>query len=199
MSGLDRLIQRIDEESRDHAEEISTAAAAYEERLLEKARQKDLEEREVRLSKTEEDVLLLKERRRSNVRLKVRNDVLQAKQDIMAMVLAQARRQLSDVSSQVFMAFLSNHLLKAVATGEEMLYLNSRCAAKLTEGFLAQVNAALLKEGRQGKLTLSVVDMADGFILSRKGVDMDFTFNALLDQQREDLEEALTRQLFGGG
>jgi V/A-type H+-transporting ATPase subunit E len=198
MAGLDRLIQRIDDESRERAEEISTAAAAYEERLLEQTRQKALEEQRLRLKKAEADMLLLKERRHSSAQLKVRNEVLQAKQDIISMVLSEARQQLAAVSSQAFLRFLEDHLLKAVETGDEVLCLNNRCAGKLPDDFLDQLNAKLVKQGHQGGLTLSVIDMTDGFILSRSGVDMDFTFNALLDQQREDLEAELARQLFGG-
>ncbi|MDW7677454.1 MAG: V-type ATP synthase subunit E family protein [Bacillota bacterium] len=198
MAGLDRLIQRIDDESRGRAEEISAAAAAYEERLLEQTRLKALEERRLRLKKAEADMLLLKERRHSRAQLKVRNEVLQAKQDIISLVLSEARQQLAAVSNEVFLRFLKDHLIKAVETGGEVLCLNSRCAARLPDDYLDQLNAVLVKQGHQGRLTLSVVDMADGFILSRSGVNMDFTFNALLDQQREDLEATLARQLFGG-
>jgi V/A-type H+/Na+-transporting ATPase subunit E len=198
MAGLDRLIQRIDDESRQRAEEIIMAAAAYEERLLEQTRQKALELNRLRLKKAEADLLLLKERRHSSAQLEARNNVLQAKQDIISRVLAEARQQLSVLSSEVFLGFLNDQLLRAVETGNEVLCLNSRCAAKLPDGFLDQVNAMLVKQGHQGRLRISVVDMQDGFILSRDGVDMDFTFNALLDQQREELEVELARRLFGG-
>jgi V/A-type H+-transporting ATPase subunit E len=198
MTGLDRLIKRIEDESRQRAEEIAAAAVSYEARLLEQTRLKALEDRRLRLERNDVETALLKERYHSSAQLSVRNDMLRAKQNVIEAILVKAQQHLSDLSGEAYFYYIKAHLLMAVKEGDEILRLNRNSLQKLPKDFLDQFNMALVSHGLKGQLCVVESEIEDGFILSRGGVDLDFTFRAILDHQREDLEAALAKQLFEG-
>lgn len=198
MTGLDRLIEKIETESQQRTEEILAAAALYEEQLLMKTRQQAIEAQQKQLEKAEFELAFLKERIHSSVQLRVRNDVLRAKQSVISSVLADAQRHLSEMNGVEFFEYLKKNIVSVINDGHEILKLNAKCFKKLPPDFSDQLNTILEKQGVDYPLKIVIVEIEDGFVVSRDGVDMNFTFRAQLEHQREAFEAALAKQLFEG-
>lgn len=196
MSNLDNLITKIVEEGDLKVQEVLQQAKEEEHKKLEKVRHEADRETKALVEKTASEAALLKERILSNAQLVIRNEKLAAKQDVMDKVIQGSLAALSSLDEATFLQYVENSLMDADLDGDETILVNKNCAAKLSDTVVDAINQSLKEKGKKSQLTLVEANITDGFILAKGGIEMNYTFDVVLNNQREELEQELSTQLF---
>ena len=120
---------------------------------------------------------------------------LAVKREVMDGAFALAVQKLRELPDDQKRAFFRSQLLSA-AQGDETVLIGQENSAWFTDAFLQDVNAALEKAGKPGKLTRAGSVEGCGFELRRGGEAQKCTFEALVEGSRMALEGDVARVLF---
>lgn len=198
MPGATKLIDRIISEARDQAEQVLAEARQRAAEIIDKARQ-DAEARK-------EEILAAACRQADDRRRRIltiadmdaRKETLVAKVDMIEDTFAQALERLQKMDNDAYREMIMPMLVAAAVTGTEEIVVSPADRERYTPEFLAKVNEALKKEGKQGSLTLSAEtrEMSGGFILRSGDVEINNSFDSILRMQRDQLEPEVAAILF---
>ncbi len=157
----------------------------------------DLEERLLRRARQEAEGR--KERMVTDARLASRKSVLVEKQAILDDVFNTAMDAFLE-SGEEFREALLQALLNSVETGEETLVLPELDRDAWGTKLVDELNRELSARGRKGTIQLADADQgfAAGVILRGRGVELNLSADLMMRQIREQLEERVSHQLFGG-
>lgn len=125
---------------------------------------------------------LLKERMIASAAIKIRDEQLKAKQEIIDEVFSQAKEQLVHLDMENYVNFLKNALNHITLTGKEILFVPK--------------NMKRVVEDLQLPFILSSETVSSGFLLKGEHAIYNYTFEFLLEFYREELELAVARELF---
>jgi V/A-type H+/Na+-transporting ATPase subunit E len=199
MSGIDNLTSKILSDAKAQSDAILAEAQGQEDRILEKSNAeaqkvyKEVTERAGRESINRKDRIL------SSAQLEARNLKLRAKQEVIERVFTSAIDALNKLSRDKYLSFVKEKILSMDVAGYETIITSGEDAYSLTEDFITDINSELVKQGKPGGITISAEkrNIGGGFILEKGGIEVNNTFEALVNAQRDDLEYELVKLLFG--
>lgn len=165
------------------AKEELTQALQIKQQQLEKEKKQHL----VRYEKELQRELSLKV---SDLHVKMRNQVLAAKQGVLDDLFAEAKLELQQISAADFADFVLRKLTNLSLTGEVELIFGEYSSSLVTDDQFAQWSQALAE-----KITLKksdqVIPNRSGVVFKQAEIEFNYLFEALLDAK----EEALSYQL----
>jgi len=183
MSNLDNLVQKILDDAKTQASAIVDEANKIKEDII-NTRTKEAEERKRRiLERAEQEANLLKERTISNAELKVRNEKLRAKQEIIEKVFNMAKERLKDLEEDKYVSYLQATLKNLNLKGGETIIVPEKMRKKVKS---LKLNLQVSEE--------ETVD--SGFLIKDKGIILNYTFESLIDYYRDELEAEIAQSLF---
>lgn len=195
MSNIENITSKILKDAEEKKNNILSAAEEEKKKILSDKVNKAKEIEEEIVSKATSEAKVKKERILSSAALKVRNNKLAAKQEVIAEVFVNSVEKLSAISSDEFKSFVKNTILNLTISGDEKIILNEDGKKILDNKFLEDLNATL---GNNGKLTISeeTRNFKGGFILEKNGIEINNTFEALVEAIRDELEFEVANVLF---
>lgn len=142
-----------------------------------------------RLAKEEPEVL---KRREIVAELDAKRVDLGTKRRLVDEAFAASLRQLSELSSDVYLGFATRLLNEAVSTGHETVVV-SRDEKHLNQRWLDSYNS-----DHQTSLTLAEdrLAMAGGFVLRNDKIDTNCSWEMLLEDIRPEIESEVVKKLF---
>lgn len=165
------------------AKEELTQAFQIKQQQLEKEKKQHL----VRYEKELQRELSLKV---SDLHVKMRNQVLAAKQGVLDDLFVEAKLELQQISAADFADFVLRKLTNLSLTGEVELIFGEYSSSLVTDDQFAQWSQALAE-----KITLKksdqVIPNRSGVVFKQAEIEFNYLFEALLDAK----EEALSYQL----
>jgi V/A-type H+-transporting ATPase subunit E len=198
MSNLDNLINRILEDGRQQAEQITSKAKSQADEIIESTIQEMDVERQRIIAYATSEAKNISEGIIENQKFEMRNLVLQAKQAVIDKVFSAALEKLNAIGRDEFVEFLKNVVPGIVGEGEQLLVPRKY---DFKDKDLKVLNDYLKKN--QVGATLSLYngdrDITGGFILIKEGIEKNYTFETLLSYNRYELEIAVIDILFGKG
>lgn len=198
MSDINNIVNKILEDAKLEKEQILSNAESEKAKIIDS---KTLEAKEIEkniIEKSKEEGTSRKERIISNAKLQVRNRKLEAKQQIIEEVFKNAVEKLADLPEQDFLNYIENRILSLDITGEENLILNANGKKIVNKEFVQNINEKLKAKGKQLKISISneTRDFKGGFILEKNGIEINNTFEALVNSIKEQLEYEVASVLF---
>lgn len=196
--GADRIIERILGDAKARADEIMQGAEEEKEKILSKARQKAKNQETRILEQSRKDAEEEKRRIIGVAQLEARKEILSSKQKLIREAFDRALNKLEDLDDETYLDVIGNMFLEQVETGSETVSCSAKDKKRIPAAFWQEINDKLAQQGKQGRLTLSeeTRDIRGGFILLSGGVELNCSFEALLEMQREDLEPEVAAILF---
>ncbi|WP_411168838.1 V-type ATP synthase subunit E [Clostridium sp. MB05] len=195
MASVNNLTSKILRDAEERKESILAYAEEEQSKILSKriAKSKELE-KEI-IQKAELEAKTKKERILSSASLKVRNDKLSAKQEVIEEVFQKSIDALLSISGEDFLRFIRNSILSLGVIGEQKLILNKDGMELVDITFIYELNQAL---GEKGNIKLSSKEgnFKGGFILESNGIEINNTYEALVSSLRDELEFEVARVLF---
>lgn len=198
MSNINNLINKIISDAEKESKSIiDDANHKADEIINKKINEANIESARI-LQKGKIEIESKKERIVSNAKLKVRNEKLKAKQQIIQKVYDEALNRLVNIAQDEFLSFIKNSIEQLPIDGDELLIVNNTDKQKITEEFINELNEILIKKGKKGKIKLSNEDgnMQGGFILKKNGIEINNSFEALIDFYKDTLQTEIVDILF---
>lgn len=183
MSNLDNLIQKIKMDAQSQADQIQKEADKKKEEIVNGQVKLALEEKSKIIEKAEKDAEVIKSRILSNADLKVRDEVLKAKQEVIDKVFLLAKEKLTSLDDKEYSEFIKNQINTLDLTGDEIVIV--------PENRRDLVNNLGLNLKVSEEETIN-----SGFAVVNKNVKLNFSFETLIDFLREDLETKIAQVLF---
>ncbi|NLK43746.1 MAG: V-type ATP synthase subunit E [Tissierellia bacterium] len=183
MSNLENLVQRILDEAKEKANLIMEEANKAKEELI-ASKEKEANENKRRvLERAKREADLAKERLISGAELKVRNEKLLAKQEVMERVFSLAKERLKSLDEDKYVSFLKNTIKGLNLTGGEILVVPEHMKATVKKlGIALKVSEDETVES--------------GFLIKDKGIILNYTFDSLVEHYRDEMETEIAQELF---
>lgn len=143
--------------------------------------------------KAEKDSESLKSRKVSAAELQKRKMMLTAKQDAIKKSFDVALQKLKSMPEDKYIDFLTKEISK-VPYNEGMIILNKQDRDKIGEKLVKAVNEKLNAE--KFKLSNETVNSLGGFVLKSGAVEINSTFETLLDSMKDELTNEVANALF---
>lgn len=198
MSNLDNLTSKIIRDAEVKKEEILNEANSKAEVIIKNKIEEASKNASSILEKAEIESKIIKERVLSKAELDIRNKKLQAKQQIIEKVFEEAKKQLENMSVEELQKFIRDTIMSLDIDGDEEIILNTNDIGRLPVTFLEDINSELQSKGKIGNLRFGERDyeIKGGFILSKNGIEINNSFEELVNSLKYDLEYEVGRLLF---
>jgi len=183
MSNLENLINKILEDAKIEADKILEESAKINKDILDSKINEANEKKKKILDKAVNEASMIKDRIISNAELKVRDEKLKIKQEIIDKVFDLAKKKLKELTEDEYIKFLTNNLKSINLKGTEILIV--------PENMKARVKAI---ESMPKVSDDEIVD--SGFILKDGDIAVNYSFDSLVDYLREELETEIAQHLF---
>lgn len=195
MSNIESLTSKILEDSEIKAKALIEEAKQEEKNILDKKKREAEIESKIIIDKADLEAKIRAERVISNAEIQVRNMKLEAKQIVLDRVFTEALERLSVISKDDTLEFIKKSLLSSDIQGNEELILGENVAS---DDFVAKINSYLKELGKKGELKLSAEkrNIKGGYILAKNGIEINYTFEALVKLMRDELEAEVAGILF---
>jgi len=196
--GAEKITQRILDDAQASAESIKAEAAEKAKAVEDEARKRAERKKEELLERAGKDAEEQKRRILGVAQLEARKELLAAKQEMIEEAFQKSLDQLTSKDEKSYLAIIREMLLNLVESGNETVIFSARDLEKISEGFWKDINKALADKGKEGNLKISREsrEIKGGFILQAGGVEMNCSFEALLEEKRDQLETEVANILF---
>lgn len=193
MSNVKNITSKILKDAEAGKENILAVAAEEKDKIISKKVSSANEIAQEILDKAEVEEKSKKERVISSAKLKVRNNKLAAKQEIIDEVFEKSIDKLTKLSKKEFLSFVENTILSMNLTGKHTLILNEAGLKSVTPAFIEKLNKKI-----DAQITLSETkgNFKGGFILENNGIEINSTYEALVSSLRDELEFEVAKVLF---
>ena len=196
MTGLDKILNQIEEEAKSSADKIIEEANAQAKEITEEAAAacRDMEETAaVKRQATSEDIL---KKSRSAAQMQRRQELLSAKQRIISEIIDKAQASLYTLGDKEYFELIARMLDKFALGEKGEIRFSKKDKERLPAGFDKTVAAAAAKNG--GELTVSeqTCEIDGGFLLVYGGIEENCSFAAMFAAERENLQDKVHTLLF---
>lgn len=183
MSNLENLTNKILDDAKTEADRIIQESTKINEDIVNSKVNEANEKKKRILEKAVAEAAMMKDRIISNAELKVRDEKLKAKQEVLDRVFKLSKEKLKDINENQYLEFLKNNLKTLNLKGTELLIVPDKMKSKVkASGLYPKVSDDETVES--------------GFIIKDKDVTMNFSFDSLVDYVREELESEIAQDLF---
>lgn len=200
MTGLEKILQQIQQDAQAAAEEILQQARDQAQELMQQAQH----EAQLQVKRLQESTRAyceeLAQREKSAAALEQKRRLLKTKQDCIRHVLIEARQALVSLPEDQYFDLLLRILDKAVLPEKGEILFPPADRQRLPENYLKRINE--VAAAHKGALTLAAADrplpvgFSDGFILIYGGIEMNCTFEAMFAGKQEALQDCAHHILF---
>lgn len=193
MSNIKNITSKILKDAEARKENILAAAEEEKSKILSKKVSSANEIAQEILDKAEVEAKSKKERVISSAKLKVRNNKLAAKQEIINEVFEKSIDELRKLSKEDFLNFVKNTISSMNLSGKQNLILNEEGLKFVDAAFIDELNK---KVDAQIILSETPGSFKGGFILENNGIQINSTYEALVSSLRDELEFEVAKVLF---
>ncbi len=182
MADIQKLTEEILKDAKLKADQTLADAQALAQQKIEAAMRDSESRKEQILKRAEQEARLAAERIVSGANLRLRDDKLTAKGQVIDKVLDQVREGVRGMTEEDELNYVLKELRGRVLRPDEKLIVRSGLAKK--------VQAAL------GGAQVEEKDGVSGYVIDRRGVIENHSFETTLDYLKEDLEAQASQILF---
>ena len=195
MAGLDAMLQKIADNSKRQCDIIISNAKREADAMLSEARKKGEKAAAAIIEKAHAQADATLQRANSAARAYKSRALLATKVAIISEVQSLAIEHLKSLPDTEYADVIKKLAIRFASPGDGELCLSTADASRLPEGFEADLNAILKQKG--ASLRLKIRNQASGgFILVYGDIEHNCTFEALLEDKREQLKDSINRELF---
>ena len=193
MSNVKNMTSKILRDADAGKENILAAAEEEKNKIISKKVSSANEIAQEILEKAEVEAKSKKERVISSAKLKVRNNKLAAKQEIIDEVFEKSIDKLTKLSKEDFLNFVKNAISSMNLSGKQTLILNEEGLKFVDEAFIDELNKNVDAQIILGE---TAGNFKGGFILENNGIEINSTYEALVSSLRDELEFEVAKVLF---
>ncbi len=194
MTGLEKIVGRIGEESSKETAEIIEKAHQEADRIIEEAARKAEEEGKRIISESETESASIMSRAESAAALSKKQQLLSVKGEIIEEVFDEAMEQLCALPAEEYFTLIRKMILKYGRREFGKIAFSKRDLERMPFEFKTELSSMV--EGGRLELETGAADIGGGFILRYGDIEENCSFEAILKERREELQEEVQKILF---
>ncbi len=193
---IEKVKEKILSKAEKEAKEILTRAKAELDKEKALFLQEKSEEFERRFEKAVRDIENEIKRRIDQEKVLADRKVLAVKRKFIEETFTLVAEKLGSMKKRDYLKFLENLIIRDAPMGESELILNER-DRKLIDGKLLEKINKKLGKNRQVKLSEKTVEIRGGCLMRGNEIEIDDSFETLINDERERSEIEIVKKLFG--
>ncbi|HBC30612.1 MAG TPA: hypothetical protein DC024_05110 [Clostridiales bacterium] len=190
---IDNITSRILSDAENNADSSLMNAENTKQEIINKARSEAEVIIKTEAERAAKDAVDLKNRRVSAAELQGRKMLLSAKQEAIKKSFNAAIDKLKVMPEEKYLSFLAQEIVK-IPNCEGSIVLNAKDRENIGERLVKTVNEKLGAE--KVALSKNTVKASGGFVLKRGSVEINSTFETLLDSMKDELTGEIANALF---
>ena len=194
MTGLEKIIGKIERDSADKCRSMIADANTKAERIRKAAEDECEKVNEAVLAEIRIEGERATELAESAANQKSRQTLLAAKIEAINEALAQASKAIKNLPAEEYFAALTALAVSNAMSGSGVMRLSAGDLDRLPDGFEKNINSKL--NGRSISVSDKPADISDGFILVYGDIEINCTVDALIDEKRDELKEKICSIIF---
>lgn len=196
MTGLDKILSCIDDEANKDAEMILAAGKLKASEVLVNAKKEAEKRAELIIKNAEDKAEFILQKAESKGKLKEREQILDAKREIIGSVLNEAKESLRRLPvGEYFEVILKLCRKYASAQSGEIIFCEEDLK-RVPAGFEGKLAEVAQEAGGELKISAKARDIAGGFVLSYGDIEENCTFDVLFECNFEILSDEVNAILF---
>ncbi len=196
MNGLDKLVDRISGEANDQIKSILDEANARAAEIKAEYDKKQKAECDRIEKKAQSEVETIESRAKASAELKTKQILLTGKQELLNDTIALAKEKLAGLSDQEYTDFIVKLFDKHIPKEDAVLRLNAADLKRISKDVLDSFVKKAKEAGADLKISEEAAEIKNGFVLDFGGIEENCTFDALIDQNIEELQDKVKSLLF---
>lgn len=196
MSGLERIIEKIQDDNKKACEEIIEKAKAQANGIIDEAKAGAQKEEKSMIS--EAKALAERELRlaASRAEHQHKKGILTAKTEIISEIISEAVQALKSMPDEQYFQAVKSLVKQYAREGKGEVRLSLKDQARLPQGFEAELNRVLEGTGRSVVISKEPISTEGGFVIRYDKIEQNCSFDSLLEASLDKIKDSLYRELF---
>ena len=195
MTGLEKITEKILQESEKNCEKILEDGAFQVKEILTNAKNEaDRLAKEI-IDSAELEAAKKNAIAKSSAESITRNRYLEIRNAILNDIISAAYLKIEGMSDGEYFDLIKNLCFKNIQTGECIMYMNGSDLFRLPDNFENEINSVIFEKGAV-HVSNEPVDIENGFILKYDGFEVNCTLRAVFDESMDNLKYTLSSVLF---
>lgn len=195
MSGLDKIIEHIENSATETAEKMIESARTDAERIVSDGRERVREREEALRKQNQAEIEAAARRIESAADMTQKRIILETKQKEIENVISIALEELRDLDDNEYFETILRMIGRYAINAEGKIRFSQKDLDRLPAGFEKKIGGAVTNGG---KLSISpeAVKIDGGFILDYGDIEENCSFEALIEGSKEELQDKISQILF---
>lgn len=195
MTGLNKIIEKIAQDSAAKCDGIIFNAQNEATKIKEAALELANEEKEAVITEANKEAKVIVDTAESGSELENKKMILATKVDIINKTIDEAEKKLAKMPEDEYFAALYALVKKYSQAAEGEMLLSSNDLGRLPKDFESKINEGLA-DGAKITVRKTATNISQGFILVYGDIEINCTFDALIDDARDDIKDELYSIIF---
>ena len=195
MTGLDKIVEKILEQSQVNCNAILNDAAQQVKNIISQARETANKQSGEIIAKAQAEAKKIEAVSKSTAESITRNRYLEIRNAILNDIISAAYLEIEKFSDEEYFAMLRRLCIKNVLEGECEMSLSGFDLGRLPDDFEMSINSEIYEKGA---VHISDVpgDIENGFVLHYGDIEINCSLKAVFDENMENLKDMLSTALF---
>ncbi len=195
MTGLDKIVEKILEQSQMNCNAILNDAALQVKSIISQARETAGKQSGEIIAKAEAEAKKIEAVSKSTAESITRNRYLEIRNAILNDIISAAYLEIEKFSDEEYFAMLRRLCIKNVLEGECEMSLSGFDLGRLPDDFEMSINSEIYEKGA---VHISDVpgDIENGFVLHYGDIEINCSLKAVFDENMDNLKDMLSTALF---
>lgn len=196
MSGLDEILNIIDDQCRQNEESIIGSANQKAGVIKSEGEQKAEKAYGEYLAKAEADAKTEFVNACASVDSDMKRQILDSKVKLIDSAVEAALDKLANLPADEYFAMIKRLVGQKLRKGDAVLALSKKDLSRLPADFEADIKSAAAKLGGTIEISGESADINDGFILSYGLISENCSFRAIIESERDEVRDTAALKLF---
>ena len=195
MTGLDKIVEKILEQSQVNCNAILNDAAQQVKNIISQARETANKQSGEIIAKAQAEAKKIEAVSKSTAESITRNRYLEIRNAILNDIISAAYLEIEKFSDEEYFAMLRRLCIKNVLEGECEMSLSGFDLGRLPDDFEMSINSEIYEKGA---VHISDVpgDIENGFVLHYGDIEINCSLKAVFDENMDNLKDMLSTALF---
>lgn len=195
MTGLDKIKEKIEEQSRENCERLFAKTNLEIKRIISEAREEGNRRASEIVGAAQSEADKKNAVSKSTAESITRNRYLEIRNAILNDIISAAYLGIEKLSDEEYFDMILSLCKKNIQPGECTMLMNGYDLTRLPENFESRINAEVFE---RGAVTISkkAADIENGFILDYGDISVNCTLKAVFDENMDALKDMLSKELF---
>lgn len=196
MTGLEKIIEKIMDESNANCESIISKANEQASEIAEQAKQQGEKLAAEISAKAEKQVDNIEKTAKSGAQMRFSNALLATKSELINSALEKSLEALNGMPDKEYFDSLKKLAVANAQPKDGVMLLSEKDIKRLPSDFEAAINSAVASSGAKITVNKQPAPIKSGFILVYGDIEINCTFDALLESYRDELKDKVCEILF---